>query len=184
MEPYKPGHEQMAKGLSILDYQGPDDFIIELRIKSAMDHLVLAKVLPSPTLATTIMKVEQRIKIGRPVPAVPSDILAIPKMNFDIGRHYKELVGQQLIATAPGMPDDGVILAADQYVRFLMDEKGVQLRSESNMSIGCSVPNRPQPVHELVFNKPFLLMLSREGGKAPYFALWIGNAELLEKVKN
>jgi len=31
----------------------------------------------------------------------------------------------------------------------------------------------------MIFDKPFLVVLRREGAKAPYFALWVDNAELL-----
>jgi hypothetical protein len=31
----------------------------------------------------------------------------------------------------------------------------------------------------LVFDKPFLILLKRREAKRPYFALWVGNAELL-----
>lgn len=179
---YKPGREKMAQGVSILTYQGPDDFILELLTKSSLDHLILAKVIPRATLAATIAEVQRRIDSGKPVPASPSDILAVPKMNFDLTRRYHELVGQQLMATAPGMPNDAHILAADQNIRFLMDEKGVQLRSETNISVGCSTEAMPQPLHRLIFDKPFLLLLSRERSKSPYFALWIGNGELFQRA--
>ena len=32
---------------------------------------------------------------------------------------------------------------------------------------------------DLVFDKPFLIMIQKEGGQKPYFALWVANAELL-----
>ena len=31
----------------------------------------------------------------------------------------------------------------------------------------------------LVFDKPFLVMIQRTGASQPYFALWVANAELL-----
>ena len=31
----------------------------------------------------------------------------------------------------------------------------------------------------MVFDKPFLIMLQRSDAKTPYFALWVGNADLL-----
>jgi hypothetical protein len=35
----------------------------------------------------------------------------------------------------------------------------------------------------MVFDKPYLLMLERDEADVPYFALWVGNPELLVKVK-
>ena len=119
------------------------------------------------------------MEAASPSSALPSDLLAIPKMNFDITRRYTELQGLQLIPTAPGMADDLQVVAADQNTRFLMDEEGVELRSESTMSFGCSAESPHVPQHQLIFDKPFLLLLSHGRSKSPYFVLWIGNTELL-----
>ena len=32
---------------------------------------------------------------------------------------------------------------------------------------------------EYIFDKPFLVMLKREGREMPYFAMWVENTELL-----
>ena len=58
-----------------------------------------------------------------------------------------------------------------------MDEKGVKLKSEAHVSIGCSEELVPHPTHLLIFDKPFLVMLQQSNAKAPYLAMWIGNAE-------
>ena len=55
-----------------------------------------------------------------------------------------------------------------------MDEKGVRLKSEAQIALtSLGLPNR------LMFDKPFLVMLKRVNAKAPYFAMWIDNPELL-----
>ena len=76
------------------------------------------------------------------------------------------------------MAKDLLILSALQNVRFQMDEKGVRLKSEAHMAIGCGAAGYPA-THYLVFDKPFLLMLQRSDADVPYFALWVDNAELL-----
>jgi len=80
------------------------------------------------------------------------------------------------------MARDLTVLTAWQDTRFLMDKKGVQLKSEVVMTFGCSVCVEPPPTHLMVFDKPFLVLMSRQGSKAPYFALWIGNADMLVKA--
>jgi hypothetical protein len=77
------------------------------------------------------------------------------------------------------MADDLRLLMALQIIRFQMDEVGVRLKSEAVMHFGCSAEYRPKPQHVMIFDKPFLLMLSRAGAKQPYFAVWVENAELL-----
>jgi hypothetical protein len=46
------------------------------------------------------------------------------------------------------------------------------LESESIMAGGIAPRN-------IIFNKPFLIMLKRHEAKSPYFALWVANAEIL-----
>jgi hypothetical protein len=183
MAPDKSGHEKMAQNVTILDYLDRDDFLIELKIKSPKDHLVLAKIKPGKTLEETIKAVQTRQAAATPFSARPIDILTVPKMNFDIDRSYPELDGKLIVrplATALG----GLwIHKAVQNIRFQMDEKGVVLQSEAKMvAIGCSddVPNHPLL---LEFDKPFLLLMSREGGKHPYFAMWVNNPALLVKTE-
>jgi hypothetical protein len=118
------------------------------------------------------------------VSAEPEDVLVVPKLNFDVTREYRELEGLQLLPTAPGMADDLTLLRATQNMRFQMDEKGVQLRSESHMSFGCSAQISPRPKHEMIFDKPFLILLMRKGAAKPYFALWVANPELLVKAES
>lgn len=179
MGSYKPGHEPMAGEVSILDYRGENDFIIELKTQSPGEHLILAKISPGATLADTVGAVQQRIAAGKPVAAEPADLLEIPKMNFDISRNYDELCGVPLLPSAAGMASGLRIVSAEQDTRFLMDEKGVQLRSESNLSFGCAAEEMPRPTHLLIFDRPFLVTLTHTGAHLPYFALWIGNADLL-----
>ena len=41
-------------------------------------------------------------------------------------------------------------------------------------------PGKPR---QLVFDKPFLILLQRGDAQQPYFALWVDNAELLTPWK-
>jgi len=176
---YKPDHERLYPQVRILYYNGPDDFAVELLTKSPKDRLILVKCRPAATLLQTVTATEERIAASEPANAVTGDVLIVPKFNFDLTRSYSELIGRLLVVKNPAVAKDLVLLAAIQNIRFQMDEKGVRLRSESHMQFGCAAPSLPQPEHVMIFDKPFLAFLKREGAKAPYFALWVDNAELL-----
>ncbi|HEY8666862.1 MAG TPA: hypothetical protein VIL86_09365 [Tepidisphaeraceae bacterium] len=178
---YKPGRGRMAEQTLILDYAGPEDFVVELKSKSVRDRLILARVRPGQTLAETMAAVQKRVAAAKPQPADAADVLMVPKMNFDITRKYRELTGRQVAATKAGMAEDLVVLAADQKTRFQMDEKGVRLKSESRMQMGCSAEAHPRPGHEMIFDGPFLVMLQEREAREAYFGLWVGNGELLVK---
>ena len=182
-EKYKHQHGAMLEQLDILDYQGEDDFVIELKTKGEQDQLILAKVQPAKTLQETVSAVQARAANTEPVQAVVGDVLKVPKLNFDITRHYRELEGKRFVVKNPKIARDLVILSALQNIRFQLDEEGVRLRSESHISFGCGAAPPPPPTrHIMVFDKPFLMLLKRVDADVPYFVLWVQNPELLVKV--
>ncbi len=72
-------------------------------------------------------------------------MLKVPKTNFNLTRQYDELYGVgPLVSSNDKIADDLVVLYAAQNIRFQMDERGVKLRSEANMQLGCS-GGRPCP---------------------------------------
>jgi hypothetical protein len=173
---HKPDHQRLYPQVRILYYNDPDDFAVELRTKSREDHLILAKRRPAATLLETVAATEQQAVDSEPANAVTGDVLIVPKFNFDLTRSYDELLMRHLVVTNPSVAKDLVLLAAIQNIRFQMDEKGVRLRSESHMKAGAE---KPPPARVMVFDKPFLVVLRREGAKTSYFALWVDNPELL-----
>jgi hypothetical protein len=178
-EKYKPGHDSLFPQVGILDYRDSDDFVIELHTKSKGDRVLLAKIRPGDTLAATIEAVRDRIDGCEPIEPRAGDVLKVPKLNFDVTRSFDELQGLDLTVSNPRIAKDLSILSAVQNVRFQMDEKGVRLRSESHIAFGCSATHEPTPTHVMIFDKPFLILLQRTDAKAPYFALWVDNLELL-----
>jgi hypothetical protein len=167
----------MARQISILDYRTPDDFVIELKTNSPADRLILAKIAPAPSLAATIAATLARSDPSDAKPAWPSDVLAVPKMNFDITRKFTEFRGAMLVPAASGRSGGLSVLDAVQNIRFLMNEKGVKLKSESQISFGCSVA--PMPEHVMIFDKPFLVLMIHGRSAHTYFACWVANSELL-----
>lgn len=176
---YKEQHLKMLDQLDILDYQGEDDFIVELKTKSRQDQLILAKVQPAETLNMTIESVLARAANAEPTPALAGDILKVPKLNFDITRRYSELEGKRLVVQNPQVASDLRVLSALQNIRLQLDEEGVRLRSESHISFGCGGPVPLSMRHNMVFNKPFLMMLKRRDAEVPFLAIWIETPEIL-----
>jgi hypothetical protein len=162
---------RMASQVDILDHKNNDDLIIELKTQAEDDRLILAKIPPETTLAETISAVEKRIQEAKPTKMERMADLVVPVLNFDIFREYPELYHHP-ICTADKRIDGTSIVFAAQTVRFRLDERGAVLKSEGIMA-GAKVERN------LVFDKPFLILLKRREAKRPYFALWVGNAELL-----
>ena len=162
---------KMATQVTVLDHRSNDDLVVELRVKAKGDQLILAKVPPEASLAETITMVEKRIADGKPTPMREMEDLFVPVLDFKVVRYYKELCGKQF-KTANGRLDNEEMGAALQSIRFRLDERGAVLKSEGVGAGGMTKRN-------LVFDKPFLVLLKRREAENPYFAMWVGNADLM-----
>jgi len=116
--------------------------------------------------------VDERIRSGQRVGFGGEDELAVPDFGFDITRTYNEIENADLVVRNP-KAEGTMITSAKQNIRFQMDEKGVVLKSEAAMVVTLGMPKN------LVFKRPFLVMLKRTDAKVPYFAMWVDNPELL-----
>jgi hypothetical protein len=166
---------KMSAQVRILDYKNESDFIIRLKSTSPSDEIILAKVKSDGTLLATIEAVQARVESGRSGSLDPGETLQIPKFDFDLKHLYSELRGRSF--KNKGFEKYGIDYAI-QTIRFKLDEKGTILKSEARISVPCESPMKPR---RLIFDRPFLLYLKEKGAKYPYFAMWVGNAELLVK---
>jgi hypothetical protein len=105
--------------------------------------------------------------------------LIVPRVGFDLLREYSEIETRWLVPTDGKVAPDLLLLSALQTIKFEMNEKGVELRSEAHMAFGCGKEGEPHRKHLMIFDQPFLVLLERTGARMPYFALWVDNPELL-----
>lgn len=176
---FKPGYERLYPQVLVHDYRDEHDFVIELKSTAKGERLILAKVSPEPSLAGTVARVMRRAADAKAPSAQRNDQLIIPRLGFDLTRRYSELEGGRLTTTNRSGATAPVLMSAVQNTRFEMNERGVELRSQSHLRFGCSSTRAPAPARRLIFDRPFLILLQRENASLPYFALWVDNAELL-----
>lgn len=169
-----------AKQVFVLDYRSDDDFVLRFKTKSDEDRLILAKVEPSATLAETVAKVRQRVSVSQESNLEEKDALQVPLIDCDVLRDYQELVGKRIMARGAEFDGSPIVLAL-QKIQFKLNETGAELKSGALLGVigdfGID-PDAKKP-RMFIFDKPFLVLLEREGAKSPYFALWVGNGELL-----
>ncbi|MEO0531363.1 MAG: hypothetical protein AAF266_12435 [Planctomycetota bacterium] len=164
---------RMARQVDVYDYRNSDDFIVELRTESSSDRLLLAKVTAEATLDRTIASVQERIADTKPELMRPGAYLTVPVVDFEILRRYPELEGIRIAASSKSLDGQRLEFAA-QTIRFRLDETGAVLKSEA---LGGGFGGLPSK--NLIFDKPFLILLQQRRAEQPYFALWVNNAELL-----
>ncbi len=162
---HSPQTIKAARQVLIQDYRNDNNFILELKVQSEKDRLILAKVPASSTLLETVRLIKLRLKHPHRVRLHRKDTLKVPVLDFDIKKDYSEL------------PKPFVV--AQQQIRFRLNEKGAILKSRGKMRMMSAgyVPRN------LIFNKPFLILLIQKKAKNPYFALWVNNVELLVPFK-
>jgi len=173
----QPLLQDAAAQVSVHDYKNNDDFIVEIATRSMGDRLVLAKVHPGSTLVQTIAIVRERV--ARPPGTVPEDEvpMEIPILDFRLIKDYEELIGKHIHCPNPSL-DGYPIEMVKQLIRFKLNEEGAKLKSEAVVDV-TSAERIGVPPPQLIFDKPFLILMERKGAANPYFALWVDNPELL-----
>ena len=180
----KEEHSKMREQLNLLYYQSENDFVIELKTTSERDRLILAKMQPEPTLGATVEAVEKHVARNTRIRPRSGDVLMVPKLNFDLTRHFDDLEERTLLIKSPDGTSGLVVTTALQNVRFQLDEEGARLRSEALIEGDTAAPGwSPPKKRVMIFDKPFLLLLQRTESEVPYFALWVGEPELLVKAE-
>jgi hypothetical protein len=168
---YMKSHEKerLATTQLLIYSNNEKDVIIELKTRRTDHRLYLAMVPPLATLGETAKDVLSRVKRIEPSSLREMMSLIVPVIDFDLTRDYEELTDRPLrVRKFDGQP----IVIAKQQIRFKLDERGAVLKSEAIiMTLGASP--------DLVFNKPFLVLLQYQDNEMPYFAAWIDNPELL-----
>jgi hypothetical protein len=174
----KPRDLALQDQVRILYYKSDNEFVIQLNTASTADELMLAKVPSEPTLRETIAAVRRSVEeepdLGRDARLGQGESLIVPVVALNVERTYAELLGRGL--QNPGWEAYEVTQAC-QVTRFRLDETGAHLASEGIVGI-AGLTEQPR---RFVFDKPFLVCLTQKGAKAPYFALWVESAEVLEK---
>lgn len=171
--------ELMESQVAILDYVSDDDFIIRLAPVDSKDEILLAKLSPGDTLLKTIEVVQRRIRTPDPMHTdhhfLPTESLAVPMLTACISRSFPEITQRTIEGT------DLHISQALQVIQFQLNESGARLESEA-LILGDNghIPQYPAGKRSFRLDRPFLLYLNEVGADQPYFAMWIGNSELMQ----
>ncbi|WP_199397087.1 hypothetical protein [Geomonas propionica] len=173
-------HQKLRGQVSVLYYRNEDQFALSLTSKSADDEIILAKIAPGTDLLQTYRSVMMNAKKAHPTALEDGEPLQVPKLDFDLTHHFRELEKQEIL-------NEGwkswYFETAEQQIKFKLDETGAIVKSR--VKIGLAMKEEaPAPVQvprRFIFDKPFLICLKQKNGHVPYFSMWVNNAELLVK---
>ncbi len=96
----------------------------------------------------------------------------VPNVRLDALQQFSQLLGTLTTAGAIRRIDD-----VRQLVRFSLNERGASIESEA--VVGGLFGTEPR---RFVFGRGFLILLVHRDAPMPYFAMWVGDADVLEPV--
>jgi hypothetical protein len=174
----------------ILYYLNDDKFILQLIPKDNKHEIILVKGLDSfSTLSNAITQTKKLINKGKiesvdkkqfwKYEIVEKDIFSIPTIKFNLATSYRDIVGQQFITADKKRH---FIEEAYQRTGFILNENGAVVESLAIVKVDSSSAE-PIIKHQknMIFDKPFLIIIKRKEQENPYFVMTVRNSELLTK---
>jgi hypothetical protein len=162
--------------VDILLNAGPS-FAVELSKNTRPYQILLARVDRKATLKETLANLDDRIAARKEGEHSLGDaaIFLVPSMNWRLDHQFRELIGKK--PTNPGLRD-WFIYDTRQEIDFKMDRKGVVIssRGRGDWNNGHEGP----PNKDLIFDRPYLIILKTRADNRPFFVMWVDNAELLQ----
>ena len=183
--------ESVASLIQVLYYKDDDHFILKLMPKDQHHEIILAKGLSNyRTLKDGIEQANDYILKGEneridrrhlwKYQIKPTDILAIPVIQFNIENSYQNIEGQKLST----INDPGLwVETAYQRTGFVLNETGAVIESNAVTAVvdSASAEIIVASPKKLIFDKQFLIIVKRTEQTNPYFAMKVVTAELLVK---
>lgn len=110
------------------------------------------------------------------------DKVRIPIIKFHLDHHFNNIEGTQF--SLENM-DTFNIVQFYQKNAFILDENGAIVESFAEEVVAeeaaMEEPEEKPTPKNLVFDKPYIILLKRENSKFPYFAMYVGNSDLMIK---
>jgi hypothetical protein len=183
LQRYKRMREQVEILYFREDYNEPDrdlqmkEFAIDLCKHSKPYQVVAAFIEPKASLAQSLDYISNKMvdfqknsRYKNMTVLNDVDVLMVPEMFWEIDHRFVELIGKIVANANPPMP----IVEAKQSIKFKLDRYGAMLESEATFAVSA-VPRY------FIFNRPFLVYMTKRDCEQPFFVMWVDNAELLNK---
>lgn len=157
------------------------EFVIDPCRNTSPSQIILARIAPKPTLAETLAELDEKIA-GWETPwygdgLQDEDVLLVPNLSWKIEHRFKEVEGadKRLLneghAHSPRWIDYTL-----QIIEFKLDRSGAELKSRARVQEEESAKAEPR---RFIFDRPFLIVMKKQGAERPFFVMWVENAELL-----
>jgi len=166
---------ELYKQVEVFDYKNRDDFIVKIKGRNQNEEIILAKVQLDRTLGNTLEQINKRINENNPETMSRIDKLIVPKVNFSINHMYTQFKNKYL---ANKGFEEYYFLEARQHIQLSMNESGTYANSLADIVL----EKKGSMPKELVFDKPFLLIIKNSQTNEYDIVVWIYDLEFLKTV--
>lgn len=180
--------EELAANTEIRYYKSDNNFVIALLPRKPDEEIILCRSIFTYTCMQDLVRgTDSLMNIGKAeknkYPALyrftEKDRLLIPAINFNISKRYNTLEGQGF---SEGKKRHK-ILRAFQRTAFILNEQGAEAESNAMLTVDSAgtVPIRDTSLAKnLIFDKPFFILLRKKNNPNPYFTMLVKNTELMK----
>ena len=165
--------DSVGDQIDVLYYNSKDDFAIILNTKTD-DEVILCKNPKGETFKEIYNNMNNEAdKYEGSSKFKDIDEFKMPNLEFNIEREYEEVEGKAF-KTADPIYDTAVIVKAIQTIKFSLDEKGGEIKSEAaidvkNFTTSVAEPKKEEPRY-FYLDDTFVIFLREKGNDLPYFA--------------
>ena len=170
----KNGNKEVRYQIDVLYYNSKDDFAILINTKTK-DEVILCKNPKGNTFASIYQNMnDEADKYTGSKTFEDVDEFKAPKLTFNEKREYQELEHKEF-ETADPIYKHAVIEQAIQTIKFSLDQKGGEIKSEAGIALDIYTAsfnektNKKEPRYFYV-DDTFALFLREQGKENPYFA--------------
>jgi hypothetical protein len=160
------------------------DCIIDLDPNPGHDQLLIAYMDYKSSLGQMFAETEDKISRA---PAKKEDrklrqkdTLLVPCLKWDISHRLREIEKRPILE---GRMKGHFFACASQTISFNFDRNGALLESEVDLLLSSGIEDNPPPERHFNFTRPFLIVMKKRDAAAPYFVMWVENAELMSWCK-
>lgn len=161
-------------------YNSYTEFIVKLKPKNKNDEIILAMIKPEKNMKETISKIDSCLNTFVQIKKFKGLRLGVPNLFFDIKHQYNELIGNDILNQKF---KEYFISEALQDVLFQLDEKGAIVKSKAKIGLKYRSLHNKNIDYNLMFNRPFMLIIKEKNKDFPYMAVWVANENIMKPVE-
>lgn len=165
----------LANSVEVLFFNSPEDFAVKLKTKGD-DEVFLYKNDSNKSFTSLYIDMLKKEKaFNGNQEFTEADELKVPNISFFEEKSFEELKGKRIMGT------NYVINQAMETIKFNMNYKGVELKSEGAVTImTMSLKPDLQP-RMFYFDDTFVIFLKEKEKQKPYFALRVHDISNYQK---